>query len=91
LAPLKDAAEIIARHENWPALYDPAVLSRNSVPTACAVYSDDMYVPREFSEETARHMPHVKLWITNEYEHNGLRADGARILDRLIGMARGLV
>ena len=25
--------------------------------------------------------------MTNEYEHNGLRMDGERILDRLIGMA----
>jgi hypothetical protein len=29
------------------------------------------------------------MWLTNEYEHNGLRADGGRILDRLIAMARG--
>lgn len=91
LAPLKDAAEIIARHAHWSALYDPAVLSRNTVPTACAVYDDDMYVPREFGEETARDVPNVRLWITNEYEHNGLRADGAKILDRLIGMVRGMV
>lgn len=91
LAPLKGAAEIIARQGNWPALYNPTVLSRNSVPTACAVYHDDMYVPREFGEETAREVPKVKLWVTNEYEHNGLRADGAKILDRLIGMVRGTV
>jgi hypothetical protein len=29
------------------------------------------------------------LVLTNEYEHNGSRADGARVLDRLIGLARG--
>jgi hypothetical protein len=27
--------------------------------------------------------------VTNEYEHNGLRADGGRILGRLIDLARG--
>jgi hypothetical protein len=26
--------------------------------------------------------------LTNEYEHNGLRVDGSRILDRLISLAR---
>jgi hypothetical protein len=31
------------------------------------------------------------MWLTNEYEHNGLRADGATILNRLIGLARGTV
>ncbi|MBL8512617.1 MAG: alpha/beta fold hydrolase [Betaproteobacteria bacterium] len=91
LTPLKQAADIIARHASWPLLYDATALSRNSVPTACAVYYDDLYVPREFSEETARDVPNVQLWITSEYEHNGLRADGAKILDRLIGMVRGTV
>lgn len=89
LAPLKEAAGILAGHDAWPALYDPERLARNTVPVACAVYHDDLYVPREFGEETARAVPKVRLWITNEYEHNGLRADGARILDKLIGMARG--
>jgi hypothetical protein len=27
--------------------------------------------------------------VTNEYEHDGLRADGDRILGRLIDLARG--
>jgi len=31
----------------------------------------------------------VKLWVTSEYEHNGLRADGERVVDRLLKMARG--
>ena len=31
----------------------------------------------------------MRPWVTNEYEHNGLRADGERILGRLIDLARG--
>ncbi len=60
-------------------------------PRAAAVYADDAYVVRAFSEETVALVPSLRAWVTNEYEHNGLRADGARILDRLIGMARGTV
>jgi hypothetical protein len=30
----------------------------------------------------------MRIWLTNEYEHNGLRTDGARVLARLIDMAR---
>ena len=56
---------------------------------AAAVYDDDMYVHREFSEETARQVPNMKLWLTNQYEHNGLRADGEAVLGRLIAMVRG--
>src|SRR5436190_536095 len=52
LKPLKEAAEILANDTPWPALYDIEKLKRNTVPVAAAVYYDDMYVPRQFSEET---------------------------------------
>ncbi|MFN8446982.1 MAG: alpha/beta fold hydrolase [Caldilineaceae bacterium] len=89
LQPLKAAAELIAHYEDWPALYDLQQLAQNRVPVAAAVYYDDMYVHRQFSEETAALVPNIKLWITNQYEHNGLRADGEAIVDRLLKMVRG--
>jgi pimeloyl-ACP methyl ester carboxylesterase len=88
LAPLREAAGLLAEHD-WPRLYDPEVLARNEVPVAAAIYAEDPYVERVFSEETAAAIPRLRSWVTNEYEHNGLRADGERILDRLIGLARG--
>jgi pimeloyl-ACP methyl ester carboxylesterase len=88
LAPLRDAADILAEHE-WPRLYDPERLRTNEVPVAAAIYADDMYVERAFSEETAAQIRGLRPWLTNEYEHNGLRADGARVLGRLIDLARG--
>jgi pimeloyl-ACP methyl ester carboxylesterase len=89
LKPLKEAANLLATTTDWPMLYDPAVLARNTVPVAAAVYYDDMYVPREFAEETAAQVPNMQLWHTNEYEHNGLRADGEAVLGRLIDLRRG--
>ena len=89
LQPLKAAAEILAKKSDWPMLYDVECLRQNRVPVAAAVYYDDMYVHREFSEETARIVPNLKLWVTSEHEHNGLRADGEGVLDRLLKMARG--
>jgi pimeloyl-ACP methyl ester carboxylesterase len=88
LRPLREAAEILAEHP-WPALYDAAQLADNAVPAAAAVYANDMYVDRELSEETARGVRGLEVWLTNEFEHNGLRQDGSRILDRLIALARG--
>jgi pimeloyl-ACP methyl ester carboxylesterase len=88
LAPLRDAAEILARRP-WPRLYDADRLRANEVPVAAAIYTEDMYVERAFSEETAAAIRGLRPWITSEYEHNGLRADGGRILDRLIDLARG--
>jgi pimeloyl-ACP methyl ester carboxylesterase len=91
LRPFRAAAEILAHHEDWPALYDMAQLQANQVPCAAAVYADDMYVELAYSEETGRALRGCRMWITNEYQHNGLRADGERILGRLIAMVRGEV
>jgi pimeloyl-ACP methyl ester carboxylesterase len=88
LAPLREAAEILAARE-WPPLYDPDRLAANAVPVAAAIYTDDPYVERTFSEETAAHTLGLRAWVTSEYDHNGLRADGERILSRLIDLARG--
>ncbi len=86
LQPLKEAAQIIADKQDWTSLYDEEVLANNKVPVSCAVYADDMFVEMDFSRETLAHIPNSKAWITNEYEHNGLRADGERILDKLISI-----
>jgi len=88
LAPLREAAELLAEVE-WPRLYDAEQLGRNEVPAAAAVYAEDMYVERVFSEETAGRVRGLRAWITNEYQHDGLRAGGDRILGRLIDLARG--
>jgi hypothetical protein len=61
----------------------------NDVPAAAAVYADDMYVPLEFSVPTARAIRGLRPWITNEYEHDGLRVSNGKVLDRLIAMVRG--
>jgi hypothetical protein len=89
LVPLQDAAELLAK-ESWPALYDPDRLRDNEIPVAAAVYADDVYVESNLSMETARLVRGLRPWLTNEYEHNGLRADGGRILNRLINLTRGL-
>jgi hypothetical protein len=89
LAPLREAAEALARFDRWPALYDPEVLRQNRIPCVAAVYYDDMYVERAYSEETGAMIRGAKMWITNEYEHNAIRADGERVLDRLLALLHG--
>ena len=89
LRPLKQAAEILADTTDWPALYTPAVLRANTVPCVAVVYYNDMYVERVFSEETAQTIQGLRLWVTDEYEHNGLRAEGEKILGRLLDMLHG--
>jgi len=88
LRPLAGAAEILAEHE-WPPLYDVERLRENEVPAAAAIYTEDMYVERAFSEETAAAIRGLRPWVTNEHEHDGLRADGARVLGRLLDLVQG--
>jgi len=65
------------------------VLGGNEVPVAAAIYVNDMWVEREFSVETAQAIRGTRTWMTDEYEHNGLRADGERILGSLFDLTRG--
>jgi pimeloyl-ACP methyl ester carboxylesterase len=90
MEPMREAAELLAARE-WPRLYDPERLAGNEVPAAAAVYAEDPYVERGFSEQTAASVPGLKVWLTSEYDHDGLRKDGARILGRLLDLARGQV
>jgi len=88
LRPHAAAAELLAGHA-WPRLYDAAQLRRNDVPVAATIYVNDLYVERGFAEDTAAAIRGLRPWITNELEHNGLRADGERVLGRLIDLVRG--
>lgn len=88
LRPLAGAAELLA-HEPWPRLYAAERLRTNTVPVAAAVYANDMYVERVYSEETAALIGNMRLWLTNEYEHNGLGVDGEHVLGRLIDLIKG--
>lgn len=90
LEPFATTAELLADHD-WGPLYDVDRLAANEVPAAAAVYAEDMYVERRFSEETARRIRGLRPWLTNEYEHDGLTADGGRVLGRLLDLARGRV
>lgn len=88
LTPLREAAELLAERTDWPPLYDRAVLGRNTVPVAAALYTDDMYVDAGMSEATAAAVNGLRAWKTNAYEHDGLR-ETDDVLDRLIKMVRG--
>lgn len=88
LAPWRDIAHTVAQHP-WPVLYDPAALAQSRVPAAAIIYFDDAYVPTAHSLETAAAIPTLTPWVTNEWEHNGIRASGTEVIDRLIGLVRG--
>jgi len=89
LRQLREEAEFLAAYDRWPRMHDVARLGRNEVPAAAVIYADDMYVDRTFSEETAAKIRGLKVWLTNEYEHNGIRSHGEEVLGKLLSMVKG--
>ncbi|WP_406103806.1 alpha/beta fold hydrolase [Micromonospora globbae] len=87
LRPFHGAVEVLAAREEWPPLYDLDRLAANEVPVAAAVYHDDMYVDPGLQLDTASRVGNVRTWITNEYEHDGVRQD-ERVFTRLVEMIR---
>lgn len=88
LRPLRETAELLAARTDWTPLYDRDRLAANEVPVAAAVYHDDMYVDAGHSLRTARTIRGLRTWVTDEYEHDGLRSGAPRVLDRLLAMVR---
>ncbi|MER7759726.1 alpha/beta fold hydrolase [Streptomyces sp. NPDC097619] len=88
LVPLRETAELLAARTGWQPLYDRERLAANEVPVAAAVYHDDMYVDTAHSLDTARAVRGLRTWVTDEFEHDGVRAGGPRVLDRLLALAR---
>lgn len=86
LRPFAAAADELARREHWTTLYADDVLAANEVPVAAAVYFDDMFVDAGLSLETAAAVGNVHTWVTNEFEHDGLRTGD--VLGRLTAQVR---
>lgn len=89
-------AQALATKRDWGPLFDATRMKRalgdGRTRAAAAVYHEDMYV--EFQacmKVTARGGPmeQCKLWVTNEYQHSGLRDGGATLFSKLHGMAKG--
>ncbi|MEU4496231.1 alpha/beta hydrolase [Streptomyces sp. NBC_00210] len=89
LRPFADAADLLAERADWPPLYDVQRLADNRVPLAAIVYHDDMYVDAALSLRTAREVGATRVWVTNEWEHDGVTASGGRVLARLMDLAGG--
>lgn len=87
LRPFRETAECLARM-NWPALYDPARLAVNEVPVGAVVYYDDMYVDEGLSARMAREVANVTTWVTNEWEHDGLRVSGETVIRKVMGLVQ---
>ena len=90
LRPLQNVAGLLAEKDDWPQLYDPEQLALNTVPVAAAVYSDDIYVDRDLSLETAAAVRGLQVWESADFHHDGIADDGEGIFARLLGLTRSV-
>ena len=82
LVPLRELAHALAAFTDWEPVYNPDQLANNEVPGAAAVYFEDMFVPTDLSLQTAQ-LAGIRTWVSNEYQHDGLRANGAAVFQHL--------
>jgi proline iminopeptidase len=88
LSAWSEVADVLAQHR-WPRLYDAEVLRGSGARGAAAIYVTDLYVPFDLSLETAALLPDVRVYVTSEHEHNGLRSSGGTVLRHLFELAAG--
>lgn len=86
LSRLKDTADILAKFDNWPDLYDEEQLARNEVPLYSSTYVDDMYVHFDFARATASKIKNCKHFITNVMYHNALDEKSDDLMKQLFAL-----
>jgi hypothetical protein len=91
-------ANALASKDDWEPLYDGShmrkVLGEERSRAAAACYYDDMYVEFNCAMKVCQRgnpLEKCKVYITNEYQHSGLRDSGAAIFTKLHGMANGSI
>lgn len=63
----------LAANEQPIEMYDHEQLAKNEVPVEAVIYFDDMYVDAPLSLDTESRVRGMHAWVTNEFEHDGLR------------------
>ena len=88
----------LAAKTDWKPLYDGEhmrrVLGDGTSVAAAASYYTDMYVDFDCSMKVAGiggPLEKCKLYVTNDYQHSGLRDDGANMFSKIHGLATGSI
>ncbi|MBT1165951.1 alpha/beta fold hydrolase [Bifidobacterium simiarum] len=76
LKPFKPAVDLLMQREVWPKIYDVEALAANEVPLQALVYFDDLYVDSGIQLDTLSRVGNAEAWVTNEYQHDGIRHSG---------------
>lgn len=91
LSELKELGDLLHQHNDWSSLYhlNLTSVSWEDVPIVAAVYYHDQYVDFDTSVKVKKDVfgdTNLKLLVTTECFHNGLRTHLERILEGLFGL-----
>lgn len=89
-------SEALAEKSDWLPLFDEsnmrtALVHKKKTRAAAACYYDDMYVDFDCVMKLVQRgcpLEGVKVYVTNEYQHSGLRDDGATIINKIAAMSK---
>eukprot|EP00986_Skeletonema_menzelii_P003701 scaffold1174_cov196-Skeletonema_menzelii.AAC.2 len=89
-------SEALAEKSDWLPLFceanmRAALVDKKKSRAAAACYYDDMYVDFECAMKLVQRgcpLEGVKVYVTNEYQHSGLRDDGANVINKLAAMSK---
>lgn len=84
LRPFRAGVEALAKRASHTPLYDLDRIKANDIPISAIIYFDDLYVDSGLSLATAGAVGNLTHWVTNQYEHDGIRHDG--VVKRLVEM-----
>lgn len=90
LAPFGAVADLLARTDDWPALYDEAALAANTVPVCAVGYTEDMYVSARMGRETAAKVAGTRYFESPDLAHDAIRTNTDLVLGYLGRMREGL-
>lgn len=86
LRPFTQAAQELAAKDDWSNLYAGAGRAENAGSAVAVVYTDDIFVPRELSLETAETLG-ATVHETAAWQHDGLRKHGQDVMGALMSAA----
>lgn len=86
LKKLKEVAQIIAHHRDWPELYDEEQLAKNEVPVYVATFLDDVYIDFALVQETLQKVGNCKQFVTNTLYHDAIKSKTLDVMKELLAL-----
>lgn len=83
LAPFKEAADILAKENQWSNLYNMHQLENNMIPTCAFVYKTDIFVDYDYSKECANSIQNCVVVEHDRWQHDSIHTHSQEVLSML--------